>query len=92
MAGSKKPINIFRLRTNDDPKEVFNWRLWFSAVSFGLMGTARGIDEGLITGTFNSADFQWTINFGSYSSVEQANIRGKVAAMVQIGSVGGALL
>ncbi|KAL2844366.1 putative MFS quinate transporter [Aspergillus pseudoustus] len=91
MAGSKKPINIFRLRTNDDPKEVFNWRLWFSVISFGLMGTARGIDEGLITGTFNSADFQRTINFSSYSSVEQANIRGNVAAMVQIGSVGGAL-
>lgn len=92
MVGSKKSINIFRLRTNDDPKEVFNWRLWFSVVSIGLMGTARGIDEGLITGTFNSADFQRTINFSSYSSVEQANIRGNVAAMVQIGSVGGALL
>ncbi|RAH75398.1 putative MFS quinate transporter [Aspergillus aculeatinus CBS 121060] len=92
MAGSKKPINIFQLGTNDDPKEIFNRHLWFSVISFGLMGTARGIDEGLITGTFNSADFQRTINFQSYSTVEQANIRGNVSSMVQIGSVGGALI
>jgi hypothetical protein len=47
MAGGvKKPVNIFKLRNLDDPKEVFNWRLWFAVMSFGLMGAARGIDEG----------------------------------------------
>ncbi|KAL5365262.1 general substrate transporter [Aspergillus floccosus] len=89
--GSKKPINIFRLGNLDDPKQVFNWRLWFAVVSFGLMGAARGVDEGLISGAFNSKDFQRTINFDSYSAVEQTNIKGNVSAMVQIGSVGGAL-
>ena len=93
MAGGiKKPVNIFKLKTLGEPKEIFNWRLWFAVVSFGLMGAARGIDEGLISGAFNSRDFQDTINYDSYSTVEQANIKGNVAAMVQIGSVGGALL
>ena len=83
----KKPVNIFKLRNLDDPKEVFNWRLWFAVLSFGLMGAAR-----LITGAFSSKHFQKTINFDSYSEIEQTNIKGNVSSMVQIGSVGGALL
>ncbi|KAJ5152573.1 uncharacterized protein N7482_009051 [Penicillium canariense] len=89
--GAKKPVNIFRLKNLGEPKEVFNWRLWFAVISFGLMGAARGIDEGLISGAFNSKDFQRFIHYSSYSLVEQTNIKANVSAMVQIGSVGGAL-
>ncbi|KAJ5087144.1 hypothetical protein N7456_010760 [Penicillium angulare] len=89
--GAKKPVNIFRLKNLGEPKEVFNWRLWFAVVSFGLMGAARGVDEGLISGAFNSKDFQRYINYSSYSTVEQTNIKANVSSMVQIGSVGGAL-
>lgn len=92
MAGGvKKPVNIFRLKNLGLPKEVFNWRLWFSVFSFGLLGAARGVDEGLISGAFNSKDFQATIHYDSYDEVAQANIKANVSAMVQIGSVGGAL-
>ncbi|KAL2786078.1 general substrate transporter [Aspergillus keveii] len=89
--GPKQPLNVFRLHTGDAPREILNWRLWFAVLSFGLMGAARGVDEGLITGAFDSVDFQRTINFDSYDSVEQANIRGNVSAMVQLGSIAGAL-
>ncbi|KAJ6091202.1 hypothetical protein N7467_003171 [Penicillium canescens] len=89
--GAKKPVNIFRLKDLGEPKQVFNWRLWFAVVSFGLMGAARGVDEGLISGAFNSKDFQKYIHYDTYSEVEQTNIKGNVTAMVQIGSVGGAL-
>lgn len=93
MAGGvKKPVNVFKLKNLGEPKEVFNWRIWFAVVSFGLLGAARGVDEGLISGAFNSKDFQSTINYDSYSDAEKANIKGNVSAMVQIGSVGGALL
>lgn len=92
MAGSKKPINIFRLRNLGEPNKIFNWRLWFAVFAFGMLGAARGVDEGLISGAFNSEDFQNYINLHSYSTIEQANIKGNVSAMVQIGSVGGALL
>ncbi|PFH54919.1 hypothetical protein XA68_11851 [Ophiocordyceps unilateralis] len=93
MAGGvKKPVNIFRLKDLDEPKGVFNWRLWFAVSSFGLLGAARGIDEGLISGAFNSPGFQDAIQYGTYSAVEQANIKANVSAMVQIGSVAGALL
>ena len=56
------------------------------------MGAARGIDEGLISGAFDSKDFQRYIHYDSYSTIEQTNIKANVSAMVQIGSVGGALL
>ncbi|KAI6778714.1 Quinate permease-like protein [Emericellopsis cladophorae] len=93
MAGGvKKPVNIFRLKNTGEPEGAFNWRLWFAVVSFGLLGAARGIDEGLITGAFNSHDFQEAIDYESFSTVEQANIKANVSAMVQIGSVGGALI
>ncbi|KAK8080031.1 MFS quinate transporter [Apiospora hydei] len=90
--GPKKPVNIFKLKNLGEPKNVFNWRLWFAVISFGLLGAARGVDEGLIAGAFGSADFQDTINLSSYSLVEQTNIKGNVASMVQLGSIGGALI
>ncbi|RTE68821.1 hypothetical protein BHE90_016803 [Fusarium euwallaceae] len=90
MAGGvKKPVNIFKLKDLGEPVGVFNWRLWLSVTSFALLGAARGIDEGLISG---SADFKETVHYESYSAVEQANIKANVSAMVQIGSVGGALI
>ncbi|KAH7175995.1 general substrate transporter [Dactylonectria macrodidyma] len=91
MAGGvKKPVNIFKLKDLGEPEGAFNWRLWFSVISFSLLGAARGIDEGLISGAFNSTDFKDTIHYDSYSTVEQANVKANVSAMVQIGSVGGA--
>lgn len=90
--GAKKPTNIFKLSLGDDPKEVNNWRLWFSVFSFGIMGAARGIDEGLISGTFNTKDFQEILHLDDLSDTDYANVKGNVSAMVQIGSVGGALL
>lgn len=93
MAGAvKKPVNVFKLKNLGEPKQVFNWKLWFAVFSFGLLGAARGVDEGLISGAFKSKDFQKTINYSSYSPVDQANIKANVSAMVQIGSVGGALM
>ncbi|KAL1859760.1 hypothetical protein VTK73DRAFT_7456 [Phialemonium thermophilum] len=92
MAPSKKPVNIFRFRNLPEPPGALNWRLWFSVACFGLLGAARGIDEGLISGAFNSADFKNMIHYDRYSANEQADIKANVSAMVQIGSVGGAII
>lgn len=92
MAGAvKKPVNIFRLKNLGEPQGVFNWRLWFAVVSFGLLGAARGIDEGLISGAMKTPAFTKTF-LNSTNKTVNANITGNIAAMVQIGSVGGALM
>ncbi|KAK1979179.1 general substrate transporter [Colletotrichum cereale] len=89
--GVKKPVNIFKLKNLGEPEGVFNWRLWFAVISFGLMGAARGVDEGLISGAFGSKDFQKFIHYESYSDLEKTNIKANVSAMVQLGCVAGAL-
>lgn len=30
----------------DNPKQIFNWYLWFSATFMALPGVAKGFDEG----------------------------------------------
>jgi len=90
--GGGKPQNIFKLNRGDDPKEVLNWRLWFAVVSFGIMGAARGIDEGLISGTLAKSNFQKLLGLDVMDDVQLANVKGNISAMVQIGSVGGAAL
>ncbi|OLN96214.1 putative quinate permease 3 [Colletotrichum chlorophyti] len=92
MAGGvKKPVNVFKLKELGEPEGVFNWRLWFAVVSFGLLGAARGVDEGLISGAFNSKDFQKYIHYNTYTDSDKTNIKANVSAMVQLGSVAGAL-
>jgi len=90
--GGGKPQNIFKLNRGDDPKEVLNWRLWFAVLSFGIMGAARGIDEGLISGTIGKKNFRDSLGLDKMSEHEYANVEGNISAMVQIGSVGGAAL
>lgn len=93
MAGGKQPFNIFKLNRGDDPKEVLNWRLWLAVFSFGLMGAARGVDEGLISGTLSSSHFRYKLGIhypDQVSEAEYADIKANISAMVQIGSVAGA--
>ncbi len=89
MGAGGTALNIFKLNRGDDPKEVLNWRLWLAVFSFGIMGAARGIDEGLISGTLASSDFKKLLNLPS-SGPEYAQIQANISAMVQIGSVAGA--
>jgi len=75
--GGGKPLNIFRLGRSleDEPKEVLNWRLWFAVFSFGIMGAARGVDEGLISGTFNTVHFQKLLHFDDLDEEDYANVK-----------------
>lgn len=92
MGAGGKPLNIFKLDRGDDPKEVLNWRLWLAVFSFGIMGAARGVDEGLISGTLDSADFKKLLHMPKPDTAEYANMKANISAMVQIGSVAGAAL
>jgi MFS family permease len=90
MGAGGSPLNIFKLNTGDDPREVLNWRLWFAVFSFGIMGAARGVDEGLISGTLASHTFKKLIGIDDLSDKEYADIQANISSMVQIGSVAGA--
>lgn len=87
MGAGGKPINIFKLNTGDDPRAVLNWRLWFAVFSFGIMGAARGVDEGLISGTLASKHFQKLHGLDILehdNKAEFANIKANISSMVQV--------
>lgn len=91
MAGGAA-INILKFNTGGLPKETLNWRLWYSVFAFGLLGAARGVDEGLITGVFNSHSFKRQLGIDDLDAAALADVKGTVSSMVQLGSVAGALL
>ena len=86
--------NIFSQKLGDTPKEAFNKTLYFAVFTFGLMGAARGLDEGLISGTVAQKSFisEYGLKDPSLSKSQQASRLGNITAMVQIGSVLGALM
>ncbi|KAG9258453.1 general substrate transporter [Emericellopsis atlantica] len=90
MAGGAA-INILKFNTGGLPKETLNWRLWFAVFAFGLLGAARGVDEGLITGVFNSTAFKKQVGINDLDGSALASVKGNVSSMVQLGSVLGAL-
>jgi hypothetical protein len=91
MAGGAA-INIFNLKNTGLPRETLNWRLWFAVFAFGILGAARGVDEGLITGVFNSPSFKKQLGLDGLNKTDLASVKGNVSSMVQLGSMPGALL
>lgn len=85
---------MFWRKIKNEPEEVLNWRLWVCALVFGLMGAARGLDEGTISGTMQHPSFLNMVGMldESKSESELADLESNITSMVQIGCVGGAIL
>lgn len=90
----QKPRFRWRVADHDSPREIYNWTLYLSVFVFGILGAARGLDEGNISG--NKAQASFKAQFGlldpAKSAAEIANLKSNIAAMVQLGLVGGAIL
>ncbi|KAF2828033.1 MFS quinate transporter-like protein [Ophiobolus disseminans] len=84
--------NPWRENLKDTPKESLNWRLWFGVFVFGLMGAARGIDEGLIGTTAELEPFRkkFGLDDPQKSEHEVAELLSNITSMVQMGSILGA--
>ena len=79
----------WRVDTSDAPKEIFNRTLYLSILVFGVLGSARGYDEGNISGTLAQVSFKKTFGLSDphKSKDEVANLKSNIAAMVQLGSI-----
>ncbi|KAI4753149.1 MFS quinate transporter [Aureobasidium sp. EXF-3400] len=84
---------MFKRYAKDLPEEVLNWRLGYAVLVFGLLGTARGLDEGLIGTTTSQKSFvtQFGLKNKNLTANEQANLLSNITSMVQLGSIFGAL-
>ncbi|GAB1196768.1 hypothetical protein APSETT444_006043 [Aspergillus pseudonomiae] len=69
-------------------------KLLCAVFSFGLLGMARGLDEGLISTTVAQPSFihQFHLEDADLSASEKANRLSNITSMVHIGSIPGALL
>ena len=76
---------FFRKRDPSSPPEILNWRLWYGVLVFGLMGAARGIDEGLIGTSVEQISWQRQFKMGDYSERSEdaeAELLGNITSMV----------
>jgi len=86
----------FRWKVQDDhaPPEIYNWTLFLSVFVFGVLGSARGYDEGNISGSIAQVSFKNFFGFNdpNKSEDEVANLKSNITAMVQLGSIGGCII
>ncbi|CAK7894229.1 high-affinity glucose transporter 1 [[Candida] anglica] len=86
----------FRWRVTDEhsPPEIYNWTLYLSVFVFGILGSARGYDEGNISGTVAQTSFikEFGLKSASLTATQQANLKSNITSMVQLGSIGGCIL
>lgn len=84
----------FRKTPDSAPPEIYNWTLYTSVFVFGILGCARGYDEGNIAGTVVQISFvkEFGLADKTKSKSDLANLKSNITAMVQLGAIGGSLI
>ena len=86
----------YRWKINDDhsPPQVYNWTLYLSVFVFGILGCARGYDDGCIAGNVTQSSFKKTFGLSNknLSSSQLANLKSNITSMVQLGAIGGTII
>lgn len=88
----KKPR--WRVTDTESPPEVYNWRLYMSTFVFGILGAARGYDEGNVSASLAQVSFQK--QFGLLdkhkSASALADLKSNITSTVQLGSIAGSIM
>ncbi|KDN53068.1 quinate permease [Tilletiaria anomala UBC 951] len=69
------------------PKEALNWRFFLAIIAIGILGAARGLDEGIISSQTSQKAF-----INSYGVRPGSDMQSNITSMVQIASVAGSIL
>ncbi|OAA63766.1 quinate permease [Niveomyces insectorum RCEF 264] len=75
-----------------DPREIFNWRLFYMATTVAFAGCSYGFDQGNIGGVMTLASFQHAFGIDKDTTAAANAKEGNIAAMMAAGGSGGALL
>lgn len=78
----------------DSPKQIYNLTLYLTVFVFGILGAARGLDEGNISGNVAQVSFQHQFGLKDKSKLsgQLADLKSNITSMVQVGAIGGALM
>ncbi|KAK6454785.1 quinate permease [Scheffersomyces xylosifermentans] len=79
---------------DDSPPEIYNRTLYLTVFVFGILGAARGFDEGNISGNITLPSFKskFGLSDKSKSPDQLANLKSNITSMVQLGSIGGCII
>ena len=72
---------------NSVPREALNWRLALAAVTVGLLGAARGLDEGIISSQVAQPAF-----IKSYGIANGSAMQSNITSMGQLGAIPGSII
>lgn len=96
VSKSEKKDKKFRWKVVDDhsPHEIYNWTLYLSVFVFGILGSARGYDEGNVSGSVAQVSFkrQFGLLDKNKTKDQLANLKSNITSMVQLGSIGGSII
>ncbi|KAL5604242.1 hypothetical protein BROUX41_002222 [Berkeleyomyces rouxiae] len=85
------PVGQLQLTTL---KTCLNWNIAYALLIFGLMGSSRGLDEGLIGTTLTLPSFisLFGLDSPTLSASARANRVSNITSMLQLGSILGAIV
>ncbi|KAI1872872.1 uncharacterized protein JN550_003746 [Neoarthrinium moseri] len=75
-----------------DPKEIFNWKLFYLTTTVAFAGCSYGFDQGNIGGVLTLPSFKRAFGLDVLSEDEADQRAGNIAAMLAAGGSAGALL
>ncbi|GME75300.1 unnamed protein product [Ambrosiozyma monospora] len=87
-------LKAFQFNRDNSPPEIFNATLYLSVFVFGILGAARGYDEGYASATPTQMAFKerFGLNDPNKTQQELNDLKSNIKSMVQLGSIGGSLL
>ena len=90
----KKKKFKWTVDTSDHPPEIFNYTLYLSIFVFGILGAARGLEEGNSGSNTTLKSFQHTFGLDDKTKTadQLANLKSNITSMVLLGSIGGAAI
>ncbi len=82
------------LNKDNSPPEIFNRRLLFAVIVYGLLGAAGGYDEGNISASTNQPSFRTLFKLDDETKSDSylADRLSNITSMVQIGCVAGSII
>ncbi|KAJ9137931.1 Quinate permease [Pleurostoma richardsiae] len=75
-----------------DPREIFNWRLFYLTTAVAFAGCSYGFDQGNIGGVLTLPSFRHAFGLDKLSEAAADRREGDIAAMMAAGGSGGALM
>ncbi|GMG55987.1 unnamed protein product [Ambrosiozyma monospora] len=85
---------FFSVNHDNSPHQIYNSTLYLSVFVFGILGAARGYDEGYAGSTTAQVSFQNRFGLKDPTKTQDQldNVKSNIKSMVQLGSIGGSLL